>query len=231
MWCCLPELWLLLLLLFSLPPRWFADNNMVLRCLYIVQWYWGCGYRAKAGPRWGGLALQDFGGRLWERQGIRWMKCAKSHDITQWYLVKNRPPPPNILLILTHHLKGLSLSFQKIIKLTLLDQRNWSYSRSKMLYLTLGICNSPFSAALWLLAVVSLPLVLWGTQRQPWEWRGRNWVCLHLTETNGSAPCNTHCSADDLWWWGGGGVTLYTKYWKACYVTMCAGNLKRGGCK
>ncbi len=31
---------------------------------------------------------------------------------------QNRP------LILTHHLKGLSLSFQKIIKLTLLDQQN-----------------------------------------------------------------------------------------------------------
>ena len=30
----------------------------------------------------------------------------------------------NRLLILTHHLKGLSLNFQKIIKLTLLDHRN-----------------------------------------------------------------------------------------------------------
>ena len=30
----------------------------------------------------------------------------------------------NRLLILTHHLKAISLSFQKIIKLTLLDQRN-----------------------------------------------------------------------------------------------------------
>ena len=130
--------------------------------------------------------------------------CKKSWHYTMASGQK-QAPPKNILLILTHHLKGLSLSFQKIIKLTLLDQRNWSYSRSKMLYLTLGICNSPFSVALWLLAVVSLPLVLWGTQWQPWEWRGRNWVCLHLTETNGSAPCNTHCSADDLWWWWGGG--------------------------
>ncbi len=32
--------------------------------------------------------------------------------------------PENTLLILTHFLKGLSLNFQKIIKLTLLDQRN-----------------------------------------------------------------------------------------------------------
>ncbi len=30
----------------------------------------------------------------------------------------------NKLLILTHHLNGLFLSFQKITKLTLLDQRN-----------------------------------------------------------------------------------------------------------
>ena len=30
----------------------------------------------------------------------------------------------NRLLILIHHLKGLSLSFRKIIKLTLLDQQN-----------------------------------------------------------------------------------------------------------
>ena len=27
---------------------------------------------------------------------------------------------------------------------------------------------------------------------------------------------------------GGGGFTLYTKYWKACYVTLCAGNIKGG---
>ncbi len=43
----------------------------------------------------------------------------------------------NRLLILTHHLKGLSLSFQKNIKLRLLDQRNKGYGRLKMLYLTL----------------------------------------------------------------------------------------------
>ncbi len=43
----------------------------------------------------------------------------------------------NRLLILIHHLKDVSLSFQKIIKLTLLDQQNQSYSGFKMLHLTL----------------------------------------------------------------------------------------------
>ncbi len=44
--------------------------------------------------------------------------------------VKNRPK--NGLLILTHYLKGLPIIFQKIIKLTLLVQRNEIYARSNM---------------------------------------------------------------------------------------------------
>ncbi len=57
---------------------------------------------------------------------IRWYMYAQIPNLEQaiiTYFWKNAKAQ-NRLRILTHYLKGLSLSFQKILKLTLLDQRN-----------------------------------------------------------------------------------------------------------